>query len=84
MRKPDTKTTELPHMPKPDAVGTAAQRFRTSIEKLDAAHAEKGEAMENLFKSLVRAKRSSIQLDGFKFERFTPGPKDTIKVTKPK
>lgn len=75
---------ELPNMPKPDAVGTAAQRFRTSLEKLDAAQEEKGEASEALFKSLVRAKRTSIQIDGYKFERVHTGPKDSIKVQRPK
>ena len=78
------KTEELPNMPKPDGVGTAAQRFRTAIEKVDAAVEEKGEAMAALFRALVKAKRASIQIDGYKFEWVHVGPKDTIKVQKPK
>jgi len=78
------KTEQLPNMPPPDAVGTAAQKFRTALEKLEAAQEEKGETSAALFKSLVKAKRTSIQIDGYKFERIHTGPKDSIKVQKPK
>jgi hypothetical protein len=71
-------------MPKPDGVGTAAQRLRTAIEKLDACKDEKDEAVENLMKSLVDAKRRDISIDGYKFEMRHEGPKDTIKIVKPK
>ena len=78
------KTPELNGMPVPDSVGNAAQKFRTAIEKLEAAQEEKGETMQALFKALVSAKRSSIMINGYKFERQHTGPKDSIKVVKPK
>ena len=71
-------------MPKPDGVGTAAQNFRTTIEKIDALVEEKGEREMALFKALRRAKRASIQIDGYKFDIQHTDPKDKIKVTKPK
>lgn len=82
-RKKD-RTAELPNMPEPDKVGVCAQNFRTSLEKLEAAQMDKGEAMAALLKALTNAKRSSIQIDGYKFERVHTGPKDSIKVQKPK
>ncbi len=71
-------------MPKSDRVGTIAQNFRTCLEKQDAIIEEKGEIMLSLVKALRSAKRSSIQIDGYKFEVQHTGPKDGIKVTKPK
>lgn len=84
MSRKREKTPELKGMPAPDGVGLAAQNFRTSLERLEEAQNVKGECMDALIKSLTRAKRSSIQIDGYKFERQHTGPKDSIKVTKPK
>ena len=71
-------------MPEPDRVGVCAQNFRTVLEKEAALREDKGEASAALYKALVSSKRTSIQIDGYKFERFHKGPQDTIKVTKPK
>lgn len=84
MAKKSDNTQALPGMPAPDKVGTCAQAFRTALEKLEAAQEEKGETMMALYRALVSAKRTSIQIDGYKFERFHVGPKDVIKVQKPK
>lgn len=81
---PKEKPQELPNMPEPEGLGLAAQNFRTAIEKCDAAAEEKGEAMQALYRALVKSKRTSISIDGFVFERFHQGPRDTIKVKKPK
>jgi hypothetical protein len=78
------KAQDLPNMPKPDGVGIAAQNFRTAIEKLEAAQEGKGEAADDLFKAMVKAKSYVIQINGYKFERVHTGPKDSIKVVKPK
>ncbi len=78
------KTDELPGMPKPDGVGLAAQNFRTTIEKIDTLIEEKGENEMALFKALKKARRASIQIDGYKFDIQHTGPKDKIKITKPK
>lgn len=79
-----TKTAELPNMPKPDAIGLHAQNLRTAIEKLDAASEEKGEAIDKLMKAMRRAKRHNIRIDGYVFEFHHQGAKDSIKVVKPK
>ncbi len=78
------KNPELPNMPKPDRVGTVAQNFRTCLEKQEAIVEEKGELMLALVKAMRNAKRASIQIDGYRFEVLHTGPKDGIKVTKPK
>lgn len=78
------KTDELPGMPAPDGVGLAAQKFQTSLEKLESAQLEKGDCMTALYKALVKAKRTSITVNGYTFERHHQGPRDTIKVKKPK
>lgn len=84
MTMPRIKQAELTNMPAPDKVGTIAQNFRTIIQRIKDAAEEKGEQEALLIKALRSAKRSSIQIDGFKFEVFHAGPKDSIKVTKPK
>lgn len=81
---PKDTTGELPNMPKLDGVGTAAQNYQTALEELVAAQEKKGTAGALLHKALVKAKRASIQINGYKFERIHTGPKDSIKVTKPK
>lgn len=65
-------------------LGAAAQNFQAAIEKLTAAQEEKGERMDELIKALKHAKRYIFQCGGYKFELVHQGPKDTIKVLKPK
>lgn len=65
-------------------LGAAAQNFQAAIEKLTAAQEDKGERMDELIKALRHAKRYSFQCSGFKFELVHQGPKDTIKITRPK
>lgn len=71
-------------VPKMDGVGKAAKRFAESLTSLDEARDERGEAEQNLINSLKKAKRTSFQTLGFKFFLNHSGPKDSIKVQKPK
>lgn len=69
-------------MPQPDGLGVAAQNFAATLQKIGELTEEKGERMMALFKALKKAKRSSIQVSGYKFEVSHTGPKDGIKVQK--
>jgi len=84
MPRKKTEQPELNNMPAPDKVGVCATNFRTCLERVQEATEAKGEAMMALIKSMRSAKRTSIQVDGYRFEVNHTGPKDSIKVTKPK
>jgi hypothetical protein len=65
-----------------DGVGKAARKYKDAIDTYDAASESKGVAMENLIDALKRAKKTSIQCEGWKFDVAHTGPKDTIRVHK--
>ena len=71
-------------IPPPDKVGVAAQRFKEAVVAATDAADEKAEVQDNLIKALRNAKRYNFSCDGYKFEMFHHGAKDTIKVTNPK
>jgi len=67
-----------------DATGKAAQRFGKALEALEDAQDEKGAASEALIKAMKKAKRLRITVNGYDFQIIHEGPKDKVKVTKPK
>lgn len=67
-----------------DSVGKCAKRLKQAIEELEAAQDEKGAASEALQKSMKDANRLTTSFDGYRFQLHHVGPKDTIKVDKPK
>ncbi len=83
-KKQKLDTPELPNMPKPDSVGKSADRMKDAIEAVVAAVEEKGEAEAALIKALKKAKRTSIQVGGYKFQYKHTGPTDKITVQKAK
>ncbi len=83
-KKPKLVTPDLPEMPKPDGVGKAADRMKDAIEACVEAVEEKGEAESALIKALKAAKRTSIQVGGYKFQYKHTGPTDKITVQKAK
>lgn len=78
--QPDLPGVEV----KLDGVGKAARRFLEALDAVEKASTEKGESSAALISALKRSKRTSIQVEGYKFEYHHVGPKDTIKVVKPK
>lgn len=71
-------------MPKLDKIGKAGVRFKESLKELEKATKEKGDAADNLIRAMKQAKRYILQIEGYKFEYIHSGPKDNIKVQKPK
>ena len=67
-----------------DSVGKCAKRMKNALEALEAAQDEKGAASEALQKALKKSKRLTTSFDGYRFQLHHVGPKDTIKVDKPK
>lgn len=67
-----------------DKISKAAQRLKKAIDCLEVATDEKGASVENLVKAMRKAKRYRITVAGMAFELNHVGPKDTIKVVKPK
>ena len=76
--------TELEGMPERDGVGKAGKRYKDAVEALDAAQNEKGEAMQSLINALKKARRTSVQVEGYHFQYKHNGPSDKILTKKPK
>lgn len=83
-KKPKAKEQDLPNMPAPDGVGKAADRMKLAIEACSEAIEEKGEAEAALIKALKKARRTAIQVAGYKFQYKHTGPSDKILVQKAK
>ena len=67
-----------------DGVGKAARKYLEAIEAHEGTGKHRGETEANLIRALRKAKRTSIQIEGWKFNHNHTGPKDSIKVQKPK
>lgn len=76
--------SDLPGMPKPSGPGRIAREYLDVLEEIEKKTTEKGDLMQSLINSIKKAKRTSVQVDGYKFNLKHRGPEDKITVQKPK
>lgn len=74
---------ELPGMPALDGVGKAARKFLDARDAVETAKDNQQEAMSNVINALKRAKRKTINCDGYTIEYVHKEAVDRLKVKKP-
>jgi hypothetical protein len=71
-------------IPKLDAVGRAAKKMTEAIKNVAEWTEAKGNAEGGLIKAMKKARRTSINCEGFSLFLDHKGPVDKIKIQKPK
>lgn len=78
------KQPELAGMPEPSGSGKIAREYLEILEAIEQKITAKGDKMQALVNSMKKAKRTSVQVDGYTFNLKHRGPEDRITVNKPK